>query len=200
MIKLNRPLRAFEIVEASNMNKTRVHNNLNDMLSKGSILIKEMFNKYYYPQRFFLDSEIMGLLYEKLLSFIKIIHTNTDYSQLGDADNKKSIMENFKLLLRLFGFEIEDAENEDVKFNFESFWKEIFIIKEEKERQSRIIPKSVQREVWRRDEGRCVECKSKEKIEFDHIIPFSRGGNNTVRNIQLLCESCNRKKSNLMPN
>lgn len=64
------------------------------------------------------------------------------------------------------------------------------------EKRSRRISKSVQREVWKRDEGRCVECKSKELLEFDHIIPFSRGGSNTVRNIQLLCESCNRKKSN----
>ena len=67
---------------------------------------------------------------------------------------------------------------------------------EEEERQSRRIPAKVQREVWRRDEGRCVECKTKEKLEYDHIIPFSRGGSNTARNIQLLCESCNRKKSN----
>ena len=61
---------------------------------------------------------------------------------------------------------------------------------------SKTIPKHVQREVWRRDQGRCVECGSKERLEFDHIIPFSKGGSNTARNIQLLCENCNRKKSN----
>lgn len=58
------------------------------------------------------------------------------------------------------------------------------------------IPKEVQREVWRRDEGRCVECGSQKNLEFDHIIPISKGGSNTARNIQLLCEECNRKKSN----
>jgi 5-methylcytosine-specific restriction endonuclease McrA len=58
------------------------------------------------------------------------------------------------------------------------------------------IPEDVKFAVWRRDGGRCVICGSKEKLEFDHIIPVSKGGSNTVRNIQLLCESCNRKKSN----
>lgn len=57
------------------------------------------------------------------------------------------------------------------------------------------IPKEVQREVWRRDRAKCVECGSSEKLEYDHIIPRSKGGSDTTRNIQLLCESCNRKKS-----
>lgn len=58
----------------------------------------------------------------------------------------------------------------------------------------RTITPDVKREVWRRDEGMCVLCRSQERLEFDHIIPFSKGGSNTVRNIQLLCEDCNRAK------
>jgi hypothetical protein len=58
------------------------------------------------------------------------------------------------------------------------------------------IPRAVQREVWQRDGGRCVECNSKEKLCFDHIVPFSRGGSNVVRNLQLLCEGCNLSKGN----
>lgn len=58
------------------------------------------------------------------------------------------------------------------------------------------IPRSIQDRVWRRDEGKCVQCESNMKLEFDHIIPVSKGGANTYRNIQLLCESCNRTKSN----
>jgi len=48
--------------------------------------------------------------------------------------------------------------------------------------------------VWRRDSGQCVRCGSQERLEFDHVIPVSKGGSNTERNIQLLCEVCNRKK------
>lgn len=58
------------------------------------------------------------------------------------------------------------------------------------------IPRSVQREVWQRDGGACSECSSKERLCFDHIVPFSRGGSNTARNLQLLCESCNLSKGN----
>lgn len=56
------------------------------------------------------------------------------------------------------------------------------------------IPEEVRREVWRRDGGKCVKCSSQEKLEFDHIIPIIKGGSNTSRNIQLLCQKCNRKK------
>jgi flagellar biosynthesis chaperone FliJ len=61
-------------------------------------------------------------------------------------------------------------------------------------RRREYIPDDVKIFVWRRDEGRCVKCGSQENLEFDHIIPFSKGGNSTARNLQLLCEKCNRSK------
>ena len=56
------------------------------------------------------------------------------------------------------------------------------------------IPEQVRIEVWRRDGGKCVKCGSRENLEYDHIIPISKGGSNTARNIELLCEKCNRSK------
>ncbi len=61
--------------------------------------------------------------------------------------------------------------------------------------EERIIPQDVKNLVWNRESGKCRICGSNKKLEFDHIVPFSKGGSNTYRNIQLLCESCNRKKS-----
>ena len=57
------------------------------------------------------------------------------------------------------------------------------------------IPQEVKDKVWNRDGGKCVQCGSNKNLEFDHIIPHSKGGANTYRNIQLLCEPCNRSKS-----
>jgi Holliday junction DNA helicase RuvB len=66
-------------------------------------------------------------------------------------------------------------------------------------RESRdAIPSAIRREVWRRDGGKCVKCGSRKNLEYDHIIPVSQGGSNTARNIELLCEACNRAKSDLI--
>ena len=63
------------------------------------------------------------------------------------------------------------------------------------EKRSRHIPQKVRDKVWNRDGGKCVQCGSNKDLEFDHIVPHSEGGANTYRNVQLLCESCNRSKS-----
>lgn len=58
------------------------------------------------------------------------------------------------------------------------------------------IPQDVMDSVWNRDSGKCVKCGGQESLEFDHIIPFSKGGANTYRNLQILCKKCNIEKSN----
>jgi 5-methylcytosine-specific restriction endonuclease McrA len=41
---------------------------------------------------------------------------------------------------------------------------------------------------------RCLRCNATERITIDHIIPLSKGGSNTVDNLQPLCHSCNSSK------
>jgi len=56
------------------------------------------------------------------------------------------------------------------------------------------IPQDVRDEVWRRDVGKCVQCGSNQQLQYDHIIPVSKGGATTAQNLQLLCKTCNLQK------
>lgn len=58
------------------------------------------------------------------------------------------------------------------------------------------IPDDVKLLVWQRDQGRCVKCGSNVELQFDHVIPVSLGGASTPENLQILCGTCNRAKSN----
>lgn len=52
-------------------------------------------------------------------------------------------------------------------------------------------------QVFQRDLYQCRICKaSAVKLEVDHIIPLSRGGSDTLDNLQTLCVPCNQGKSN----
>lgn len=62
------------------------------------------------------------------------------------------------------------------------------------ERNTRSVPQDVKIAVAARDGGRCRQCGSTADLHFDHVIPWSKGGANTVANIQLLCGPCNRRK------
>lgn len=59
---------------------------------------------------------------------------------------------------------------------------------------TRHIPQEVRNAVWQRDGGKCAQCGSQTYLEFDHEIPHSKGGANTLGNVQLLCRKCNLAK------
>ena len=61
-------------------------------------------------------------------------------------------------------------------------------------KKRRAIPTSVKTAVRQRDGDSCRKCGSKDNLQFDHVKPVSRGGKNTVKNLQLLCGPHNREK------
>jgi hypothetical protein len=53
--------------------------------------------------------------------------------------------------------------------------------------------------VWMRDEGRCTfvsanghRCGARKFVEYDHVVPVTRGGRATVENIRLRCRGHNQ--------
>jgi 5-methylcytosine-specific restriction endonuclease McrA len=65
--------------------------------------------------------------------------------------------------------------------------------------RSRTIPAHVRRVVWTRDAGRCTftgdagrRCSATRGLEYDHIVPFARGGETSVRGLRLRCRAHNQ--------
>lgn len=46
-------------------------------------------------------------------------------------------------------------------------------------------------------DGRCLCCGEHKKLTQDHVVPLSRGGSNSIDNIQPICQPCNSSKCNL---
>jgi hypothetical protein len=69
----------------------------------------------------------------------------------------------------------------------------------EMRRIGRYIPVKMKMRVARRDNYTCQVCGrhlKDDEMEFDHTIPFSKGGSSEEHNIRLICSDCNRNKSN----
>jgi hypothetical protein len=65
--------------------------------------------------------------------------------------------------------------------------------------RTRHIPRAVRDRVHVRDGGRCTfigtdgkRCNSYWNLEIDHIVPFAKGGDNSLDNLRLLCAEHNR--------
>jgi len=88
------------------------------------------------------------------------------------------------------------------KFIFTNYKKNFFKIKELNHQQPRIIAqkfigkKNIRLFIFKRDNYKCLKCFRIEKLQLDHIIPISKGGENKISNLQTLCDSCNSSKSN----
>jgi 5-methylcytosine-specific restriction endonuclease McrA len=51
--------------------------------------------------------------------------------------------------------------------------------------------------IYRRDNHRCIYCGNKKDLTLDHVIPKSKGGKNTWRNLVTCCGKCNVSKGDM---
>ena len=130
-------------------------------------------------------------IYRKSSRIYYILFNDNMYEvSLSSSESEYSIEElSFLIKEKIYK---ENKKFEQIKKQVEMYEK--FETTQKPERREP-IPEDVKFEVWRRDGGKCVICGSQKNLEFDHIIPFSKGGSSTARNIQLLCQDCNRHKS-----
>lgn len=138
------------------------------------------------------EKQEQSIITSQNINYNIIDYNTNDQLILSNKEQNKECKEKEKLRIR-----DEILRQEELKKLRKQVREELIaegLIENTKRREP--IPQHVQDTVWRRDGGRCVKCGSQENLEFDHIIPLSKGGSNTVRNIQLLCQKCNREKSN----
>jgi len=79
------------------------------------------------------------------------------------------------------------------------FVNEPFTETREKRKIGRNIPRSIMLRVVRRDNNQCQLCGQvllDNEIEFDHIIPISKGGSSEEQNLRVTCLDCNRTRKN----
>jgi hypothetical protein len=132
---------------------------------------------------------------------------NAEETEIRFTANK-ALMEKFEKIRNLLGYQLSDQQ-------FASLFEELADLalkklepKKEvsptlaKVSETRYIPAKVKRVVWHRDSGRCTHvdpqgkrCESKHALQYEHVIPFAKGGKTSVENLKLLCPAHNQLAS-----
>ena len=121
---------------------------------------------------------------------------NETYKKLIDyCKSEKCIIE--------FEKEIEDLEREEqqeIELQRQKELKEKRIMLSIEKRKEMVekygrqrIPQKIIDEVFKRDDNKCKICGEKDqtKLEVDYNVFPSKGGNNHIRNLQVICKECN---------
>lgn len=108
-----------------------------------------------------------------------------------NAFNADKIEEELK---KLFGYEYEDQiTNKKGIFEY-------VLDHDERHLNIRAFTESEKRAAYENQKGICAKCGKHfefEEMEGDHITPWSRGGKTNLKNLQMLCADCNRRKSDI---
>ena len=74
---------------------------------------------------------------------------------------------------------------------------------DDKHKTSREVNLRLRFKVMQRDNFKCCICGASPatnpsiELHIDHIVPWSKGGETLLENLQTLCSNCNYGKSNL---
>lgn len=96
--------------------------------------------------------------------------------------------------------EIEGHEYHIIRRLFERQHNNLRRVKDLEAQEPRLIAQKfigkakIRNFIFKRDKNKCLCCGGVDKLEIDHIIPISRGGENKIGNLQTLCKNCNSRK------
>ena len=61
--------------------------------------------------------------------------------------------------------------------------------------RNRMLNRPTRSQIYKRDKNSCQYCGATTRLTIDHVIPRSKGGQDTWENLVVACSSCNVKKS-----
>ncbi len=156
-------------------------------------------------------SEINSLNYKTPIESIN----RTNYNSEKFYKIEKSIINNtiykedvFKIKVHVYvyrvnrNYDIKNRKDRVVYFDelisIYNEWKNNKKYAQTSKKERKLMNNQLKDEVLKRDGYKCCVCGKTEadgiKLEIDHIIPVSRGGQTTISNLQTLCNECNLKK------
>lgn len=134
----------------------------------------EIMDKFYFEKNFEDYSELEYLLGKRYKSFLKWAYHQ--YVECGEKDM-------YYLSALYLSKIIKKKESQERRYEITQLeWAQL------------------REKTFKRDDYTCVYCgKRGEKLELDHIIPFSRGGRSIESNVITSCRLCNRQKKDKTP-
>jgi 5-methylcytosine-specific restriction endonuclease McrA len=125
----------------------------------------------------------------------RVLVLNADYTPL----NVTSSIKGFNLVFKGKAEVLKSSENPIVA-GYNKFVRPLIIrlLKYVKHRVKTIRVNRTR--IYRRDGYECVYCGSNKQLTLDHVIPRSRGGDNSWTNLVTCCHKCNLLKADRTPN
>ena len=68
-------------------------------------------------------------------------------------------------------------------------------IKRDHNETLRHFSEGTKRAALKRANNKCELCKSHQRLELDHKLPYKQGGKSTLENVRVLCNSCNQREA-----
>ena len=124
----------------------------------------------------------------------KVLVLNSDYTPLNVTDLRRGF-----ILVSKGKAEIVKEDVKKIVTTIGEFVRPLIIRLVNYVRFRRGSIKVGRQRIFKRDKYECGYCGSKKNLTIDHIIPRSKGGDNSWNNLITCCNRCNNEKDDKTP-